>query len=180
MLKPAPPHVLPRFESQRGVVLVTCLFIILMLTVLAVGAFKTSYMQTLIAGNMRFQTLSFNSAERSLRDAETQIENKIAVAGFFDFGIAGDGYYNNGENIDVRAVDWDTLTAVETGAQADDKYVVQYYGRQQIPGSDEAASGGSGSVIGSYVYTYIVTARSLNSKRAERVVQSVYVTLEQP
>lgn len=169
-----------RVSRQRGVILVTSLLILLMVTMLAASAFNTSYIQTLIAGNIKFQTVSFNKAERALRDAETAIENMIAEAGFFDFSTAGDGYYNIGESLDVRALDWDNIAAVESGSEPGDKFVIQYYGRQEIPGSDQAAAGGSGAVIGSYVYTYVVTARSLTSKRAQRVVQSVYVTLEQP
>ncbi|MCP4320849.1 MAG: hypothetical protein GY787_03130 [Alteromonadales bacterium] len=169
-----------RQKRNAGFILVTCLLILFMLTILATSAFKTAFMQTLIANNFRFQTISFNNAENALLEAEAKIEENVSSISMFDFSMSNDGYYNTLDSINIRNIDWDDEDAVESGTASGDKFVVQYVGKQMIPGSDEAASDNAKSVTGSYVYAFVVTGRSIGAKHAERVVQSVYLTSEQP
>jgi hypothetical protein len=49
-----------------------------------------------------------------------------------------------------------------------------------MDGTDESVTGNTSEEVGTSVHAFVVTARSLTPKRAQRVVQSVYVTLEQP
>ena len=162
-------------NKQRGVVLVTALLILLIIMILAAAAFQTSYMQTLVANNFRFQKVSFNNAESTLRDAENAIEDMVNAEGFFDFENSGNRYYNFNQALDITTVDWEDIDG-----DSDDKFIIQYQGRQEVPGADEAAEGAPGAISGSYVYVFVVSARGLTPKGAERVVQSVYVTSEQP
>lgn len=164
-------------KRQQGVVLVTALLILLIIMILAAAAFKTSFIQTLTANNFRFQKVSFNNAESMLRDAENEIEEIVETEGYFNFENSGNRYYSANQTLDLTTVDWDNIISDN---DSDDKFIIHYQGRQQIPGEDEAVGAGTGKIEGAYVYMFLVTARSLTPKGAERVIQSVYVTAEQP
>ena len=169
----------PLKGKQTGIVLVTALLLLLIFSILAVTAFKTSFMQTLIANNFQFQKKSFQTAENLLKFAENIIEEKIDDSSYFDFNLPNDGFYPQDVDIDYSTLDWENLVDVEVGPNPGDKFIIQFTGRQTVPGSDESAQGAPGAVAGSYVYTFIVTARSVSSKRAEKVLQSIYVTSDQ-
>ncbi|WP_019027166.1 pilus assembly PilX family protein [Colwellia piezophila] len=167
-------------SSTDGFILPVALLILLLVTLIGITGYKTAILQLAMSGNSQFQTVTRSNADSSLVIAENALETQVAIAGTFDFSIAGDGYYNNDEILNVRALNWDTFTAVEAGRTANEAFVIQFDGRQTLPGEDESSESSGLSKTGSYVYAYRVTARSLGLKRSERVVQSVYVTLEQP
>lgn len=171
---------LSKKQTCSGFILVTCLLILFMLTMLATSAFKTAFMQTLIANNFRFQTVSFNNAENALIAAEKIIETNVANVSVFDFSAAGDGFYNTSENLDVKSIDWTDDSFVESGTATGDKYVVHYLGKHMLPGADQSAKGNGKSLTGSHIYAFKVTGRSTGAKHAERIVQSVYLTSEPP
>lgn len=69
----------PRFELapafQSGAVLVTSMLLLLVMTVLALGASQATRMQERMAGNARDRDLAFQSAEAGLRKAERLIDD---------------------------------------------------------------------------------------------------------
>lgn len=170
---------LNRHALQQGVVLPIALLSLLLVTLIAMAGFRTSIMQTKMAGNTQFQTSSFNGAEKSLIFAENALETQVTTAGNFDYSVIGDGYYDIDDALNVRGLNWNAATA-EVGETASDKFVIQYDGRQMLPGEDESASTSGLSKTGSYIYVFRVTSRNAGLKNTERVVQSVYATLEQP
>lgn len=176
LLTPAYKQSIHTAKEQRGVVLVSALLILLVVMILAATAFQTSYVQTLVANNFRFQKISFNNAESTLRKAENVIDKMVSTGEYFNYDGSDNRYYNVDQPVDITAVNWDEIISDDNSAN---KFIIQYQGRQEIPGADEAAEGAPGAIIGSYVYVFVVTARSLTPKGAERVVQSVYVTSEQ-
>jgi type IV pilus assembly protein PilX len=61
--------------SQRGAVLVVSLLLLLVMSVLALGASQATRMQDRMAGNSRDNDLAFQSAEAGLRKAERLIDD---------------------------------------------------------------------------------------------------------
>jgi type IV pilus assembly protein PilX len=63
----------PGRRSQRGAVLVVSMLLLLVLTVLAIGASQTTRLEERMAWNSRDTDLAFQGAEAGLRDAERYI-----------------------------------------------------------------------------------------------------------
>jgi type IV pilus assembly protein PilX len=62
-------------KTQRGAVLVVSLLLLLVMTVLALGASQATRMQERMAGNARDHDLAFQSAEAGLRAGERLIDD---------------------------------------------------------------------------------------------------------
>ena len=62
-----------RHSHQDGIVLVTCLVILLILTMLALSSVQSTSLQELITRNQRDSNLAFNAAEAAIVVAEGQI-----------------------------------------------------------------------------------------------------------
>ncbi len=67
-------------SRQSGAVLVVSLLLLLIMTVLALGASQATRMQERMAGNARSQDLAFQSAEAGLRAGERLIDNPALTA----------------------------------------------------------------------------------------------------
>jgi type IV pilus assembly protein PilX len=70
----------PQPERQRGAVLVVSLLLLLVMTILALGASQTTRIQERMAGNTRDYDLAFQSAEAALRTAERLIDDPALTA----------------------------------------------------------------------------------------------------
>ncbi|MDQ2078122.1 PilX N-terminal domain-containing pilus assembly protein [Marinimicrobium sp. ABcell2] len=57
-------------DSQRGVVLIVGLIMVLLISLVALAAIRGSSLQELMAGNVRDRNLAFQAAEAALREAE--------------------------------------------------------------------------------------------------------------
>lgn len=62
-------------RDQRGAILVVSMVLLLVMTVLALGASQATRMQERMAGNLRDRDLAFQSAEAGLRTGERIIDN---------------------------------------------------------------------------------------------------------
>jgi type IV pilus assembly protein PilX len=62
-------------QQQRGAVLVVSLLLLLVITVLALGASQTTRMQERMAASMRDRDLAFESSEAGLRNGERIIDS---------------------------------------------------------------------------------------------------------
>lgn len=69
---------LPR--SQHGAVLIVSLLLLLVMTVLALGASQSTRLQERMAGSTRNQDLAFQAAEAALRAGERWVDNPAMVA----------------------------------------------------------------------------------------------------
>lgn len=85
----------PRYCAQRGIALITCMLILVMLTLLGLSMFRGTGLQQKIAGNTREKARAYEAAENALQFGEyylvngnpatgVQCANKIIVAGDTD------------------------------------------------------------------------------------------------
>jgi type IV pilus assembly protein PilX len=61
-------------RSERGAALIVSLIFLLVLTLLGVGAMRTTNMQERMAGNLRDSNLAFQAAESALREGEELLQ----------------------------------------------------------------------------------------------------------
>jgi type IV pilus assembly protein PilX len=69
----------PSMKQQRGAVLVVSLLLLLVMTVLALGASQTTRLQERMSASMRDRDLAFESSEAGLRNAERIIDSLLAA-----------------------------------------------------------------------------------------------------
>lgn len=62
---------------QQGAALIVALVMLLVLTLIAIAASRTSTLQERMAGNLRQSSVAFEAAEATLRTGEEWIENQI-------------------------------------------------------------------------------------------------------
>lgn len=82
-------------KQQRGVVLIISLIILLLMTIIGISSIKMTTLEERMAGNLRDQNLSFQSAEAALVEGENFLENTVLIitdstAGLHDIGDAPD------------------------------------------------------------------------------------------
>ena len=171
-------------KKQRGVILVTSLFILLLMTMLGVTGVTTTSLEEKMAANLRDEYLAFQSAETSLLSAETFANGLIHLDDFDEEGTQG--LYSTTDPANPyrwESVDWDhsdNLVTVNTdisGLYANPKYIIEHL--TDIEGSTASASvtvsgyggytGGSGATV--YRITSYATGGSANSKV---MIQSTY------
>jgi len=69
-------------RSQRGVVLIVSLIMLLVVTLLAVSSMQGTSLEEKMAGNTRDRNLAFQTTESGIREAETYIEGIISLGSF--------------------------------------------------------------------------------------------------
>jgi type IV pilus assembly protein PilX len=169
----------PSAKPQRGAALIVSLIFLLIMTLLGVFALNTSTLETLMAGNNQYQTAALGDAELALASGEDDVEAVVSDTVALEFDTGGDHYYNSGD-IDPNNLDWSGFVHNDVG---DGQYVIEYGGSEPLPGSSTSlgtSTAYGGGVAGGDVFVFLVTARSESSKGAVRIVQSVYVTEEEP
>lgn len=63
-----------KVSNQRGAALIVALIFLLVLTLLGVGAMRSTNLQERMAGNLRDSNLAFQAAESALRDGEQLLQ----------------------------------------------------------------------------------------------------------
>lgn len=123
-------HSLPNIASmkqQRGAVLVVSMLLLLVMTVLALGASQTTRLQDRMSANMRDRDLAFESAEAGLRNGERIIDSldlapSLCTSGrcqFYDRNILPTSLaFQTGTWWDANA--WSYVTDEEFSTTADD------------------------------------------------------------
>ncbi len=166
-------------SKQRGVSLLVAIVILMILTLIGVSSMNNAVMELKMAGSVQQQGVALSRADEVLYIGEENIQTITETAGMFDF-TADDGYYEEDDSIDVYELDWhgSGLKSI-AGPVADSAYVVEYMGPQDVIG-ESVSEGGEIEVIGSQVYSFRLTSRSMAYKNAVRLVQSVYVTADAP
>ena len=69
-------------RSQRGVVLIVSLILLLVVTLLAVSSMQGTSLEEKMAGNVRDRNLAFQTTESAIREAETFIESVVSLGNF--------------------------------------------------------------------------------------------------
>lgn len=169
-----------RPARQQGVSLVVALIMLLVLTLVGISSMNTAIVELKMAGSAQQQGLALNRADEMLSIGEQTVEDIIADPGVFDFAADGDGYYVVDDDIDVFDVNWPEagLTSI-AGVDPNDSYVIEYIGEKDVPENSDSI-GGAENAAGGKVYTFRITSRSLTGKSAVRLVQSIYVSADEP
>ena len=71
-------------HTQQGVVLAIALIMLVLITLLAVSAMRTTIMEERMASNSRNDNIAFQLAETTLRQAEENLKNAPKVLSIFD------------------------------------------------------------------------------------------------
>jgi type IV pilus assembly protein PilX len=171
---------------QAGAVLVTSLFILIILTLLAISSMTTSNFELIMATNVQDQTVALANAESAATEGEAMILAKYE-GGIFktilpsastshDIGIyeydkvTGKSDGLGTDNGNPTKFNWDGANGYATGPSGN-KYIVEYLGAL-------ASSGGSlgqGGKKQKPRYLYRLTGRGTSGRGAERMVQTLFV-----
>jgi len=73
-------------QRQQGAVLIVSLIMLLVVTLIAVSSMQGTVMEEKMAGNTRDRNLAFQTAESSLREAETYVEGLASMGTFSGSG----------------------------------------------------------------------------------------------
>lgn len=182
-------------NTQKGVVLISSLVLLLVMTLLGVSAMNTTTLQEKMAGNNLDRERAFQAAEAALRDAEQFLEDIPAIyiplssavnddctnglctkrennAGF-DFDAAeGDAGWFEERWLDDTLDVWNTAnkhrvyTTTLAGVSSSPKYIIELLSAVDCPGSATGASD---------CETYRITALTAGGTTNSRVMlQSTY------
>lgn len=106
-------HSMGRVTRQRGAVLVVSLLLLLVMTLLGLGASQSTRLQERMAGNQRDMELALQGAEAGLRAAEDLLPSAIAIDLCTTPGTSCEAYLEN------TLVDTSTGIALDLARQSD-------------------------------------------------------------
>ena len=116
----------PGPHEQRGLVLITSLVILVVLTILALAAVQNSTLEERMAGNLRAESVAFQAGEAALRHAESWLDDQVGkpVAQAVAAGSAGDPVvrpweHPETEHDNTATLWWEEFTADDWEAWAD-------------------------------------------------------------
>ena len=181
-------------KRQQGVVLLTGLIMLLLMTVVGLAAIRGSNLQETMAGNMRERQVAFQIAESGLREGEEFIETQNLEAMAFDGNVVSwqlpdMNQQSNQTNLGLPSLDqwdgdaWDArardaiLDLGDMNSGGPPQYLME---EMDIPTQDQAKRDRSsidtaGLVDQQPPEVYKVTSRGLSaSNNAEAVVQTAY------
>jgi len=119
---------LKSFGKNTGAALITCLMLLVVMTLLGVSAITTSTMEEKMAGNVRNKHISFHAAETALRAGETIAANLPADTVFTDATNptgTTTGLYSRSNALDANYPLWDDDSAAWQDVTTSDSLVVQ-------------------------------------------------------
>ncbi|TWI71813.1 type IV pilus assembly protein PilX [Desulfobotulus alkaliphilus] len=103
-------------ENEDGIILITALVLLVVLTLIGIGAMQSSTMQERMAGNMEQRDIAFQMAEAGLREAEEFFITNVLP----DFGTGG--VYIAG-NAPAR---WWEGSGNSAGADSGARYIIEF------------------------------------------------------
>ncbi len=165
-------------NRQAGVVLITSLVLLLVLTLLGVSGMQNTMLEERMAGNMRDRGLAFQAAEATLREGE----DLLTTAALPVFN-GNNGLYQQTRQAppeiweDTTKVDWDNGTGVRTFSDSSDAFGIRR-NTQWIVEELPPVTGLGGSLeagVAHDIFLYRVTAESVGkTSNAQVILQSVY------
>lgn len=177
---------------QAGAVLVTSLFILVILTLLAISAMTTSNFELIMATNIQAQTVALANAETAVNEGEIKIvteyeggmfnpdnANPVDPTTSASHAIGIYAYDEDAEStpgfLDPTTFDWDGANGYATGP-SDNKYVIEFLGERKTTGAGGSLGVGAGQQDETKYY-YRLTGQGISARGAERFVQTLFVTL---
>lgn len=165
---------------QHGAALIMSLVILVILTLLGIASMNTANLQILMTGNAQYQTVALSRAEQVIREAEDVVD--AIVAGGAP-PAKTDGYHNitagNDPEVDLTGYAWPDNQTGDSTLVANSKYIIEYSGGKSLPPTTFKFINGK-PIAGDNVYVFRITARTLATRGAVRLVQSIYVTIDSP
>ena len=177
---------------QAGAVLVTSLFILVILTLLAISAMTTSNFELIMATNIQDQTVALANAETAVNEGEIEIITEYQ-GGMFNPDNANpiDPTATASNDSGIYAFDeaagstpgfldptdptfWGG-TKYATGPSGN-KYVIEFLGERKTTGAGGSLGVGAGQQDETKYY-YRLTGQGTGGRGAERFVQTLFVTL---
>lgn len=179
-------------DRQVGAVLVTSLFILVILTLLAISTMTTSNFELIMATNTQAQTAALANAETAVNEGEVVIITAYQ-GGMFNpdnanpidpelaaSNLLGIYAYNETTGSTPGFVDptdptfWGG-TKYATGPSGN-KYVIEFLGERKTTGAGGSLGVGAGQQDETKYY-YRLTGQGTSGRGAERFVQTLFVTL---
>jgi type IV pilus assembly protein PilX len=100
-------------STQRGITLITCMIMLIILTLLGLASIEDTSLEEKMAGNMRSRNLAFQAAESALRQGENYILSVDPVPAFDGTG----GFYPEMDSVlTAMAASWGISSAVRSYA----------------------------------------------------------------
>jgi len=166
-------------HRQHGAALIMSLVILVILTLLGIGSMNTANLQLLMTGNAQYQTVALSAAEQTIREAEVLVD---AIVAGTPPPSKSDGYHDlaSGEpEVVLSDFTWPDDETGDSSTVANSKYIIEYSGQKSLPPTTFKYINGN-PIAGDNVYVFRITARTLATRGAVRLVQSIYVTLDSP
>ena len=162
---------------QNGAVLFSSLIVLLVVSIIALNAARSSALELQIATNLQNSVQALANSEDSVLFAERFIQASHPEGGpTFDFSAdATDGLYLIG-GVDPDTADWSlipTEDVLDAGGSVTNRYVVEYLGTQSATGGSLAVGAGSGAQIRQL---YRITGLGVSVRGSVRIVQTVFAT----
>lgn len=160
-------------SRQRGIVLVTGLIFLVILTLLGVTAMQTTILEERMAGNLRDENLAFQAAEAALREGELFLE-QITLPVF----NGTNGLYHHASYPAPDPITWTgwatsarTINITIQGVASQPRYIIE-----QLVNIPQASGGSTQQSAQSLTSTmFRITARGVGgSETAVVFLQSTY------
>jgi len=164
-------------NKQRGLALIMSLVILLVLTLLGITSMNTSNLQSLMTSNSQYQTSALNTAEQAIIAAQNVVNTYIAQPAGTTAPTGYSVMAANTNGIDVYSFDWSSSAAASLDSNT--QYIVEYAGATPLDSASLAWYQDQG-ISGDKVHVFRMTARAETSRGAARLLQSVFVTLDEP
>lgn len=159
-------------SAQRGTVLVVALVFLVIMTLLGVGAMQSSVLEERMAGNLRDDRVSFESAEAGLRAGEQELRDNGSS---LDFDGTGGLYHHADEDAPdpLEFTDAESLAVGFTldGVASQPRYFMEKLPPVTPPGTSLEAGT---PVTGKALYR-IVSRGKGGSEESETVLQSTFL-----
>lgn len=133
----------PSRRTESGAALVIALIFLLVMTLTAVVAMRTTTLEQRMAGNARDRDKAFQAAEAALRDAEERLDPPPAIA---QFANNNDGWYHFASNeapawSDTGTFSGSTSLAYQSnnldGVAGQPTYLIEEQQRARCPGDSK-------------------------------------------
>lgn len=160
-------------RKQNGVVLLTSLIFLLVLSMIVLAALRTGTLEERMAANARNRQVALQAAEAVLRSAEVALFTGVGSKSTFSSYNLAAGYYSPpaaGVDATWKTVDWSSATATLTagaaleGVSSAPRYIVEIITPPSRPNSTVPCSKGLASV----------TARGMGRDSSLVFVQALY------
>lgn len=164
-------------RRQEGVALIVALLLLIVMTILGLSVMRTVTLEEKMAAHTFDRSLSFQSTESALREAEAYVKTNMptpaAGSGCTEAtGVCGKLASGTTERwLDASFTTWKSATAVANGSiNITPQYIIEYLGNTFPCQPNDITAGSS-------CKRYRITARSnAGTDRAAVMLQSIYAT----